>query len=204
MLTVGRLETEKNPLLLADVLAQLRERPALPAAGLRRGADGGGLRGAWRSWAWRTRADLLGYVPINDGLLEVYRSSHAFLHVSWTEGLPQTLFEAFAARPVVATAVGGVPAAVGDSALLVEPGDAGRAGRELCASRDPALRRRSDRGPGWSACATTPWRPRAGGWGLLPGSLEAPAERPGQAALATAAGRSMRRLEPGGVRSLCR
>ncbi len=61
-------------------------------------------------------ADLLGYVPITGGLLDVYRSSHAFLHVSWTEGLPQTLFEAFAAGlPVVATAVGGVPDAVGHS-----------------------------------------------------------------------------------------
>src|SRR5205085_1300166 len=50
---------------------------------------------------------------------------HALLHVSWTEGLPQVLFEAFAARlPVVATAVGGVPAAAGDCAILVEPGDA--------------------------------------------------------------------------------
>ena len=69
-------------------------------------------------------ADLLGYVPITDGLLDVYRSSHAFLHVSWTEGLPQTLFEAFAAGlPVVATAVGGVPDAVGDCRA------AGRAGR---------------------------------------------------------------------------
>ena len=74
-------------------------------------------------------AELLGYVPIDGGLLELYRSSHAFLHVSWTEGLPQTLFEAFAAGlPVVATAVGGVPAAVGDAALLVEPGDAGPPG----------------------------------------------------------------------------
>ena len=36
ILTVGRLETEKNPLLLADVLARLHEqRPALPAADLR-------------------------------------------------------------------------------------------------------------------------------------------------------------------------
>jgi glycosyltransferase involved in cell wall biosynthesis len=42
------------------------------------------------------------------------------------------LFEAFAAGlPVVATAVGGVPDAVGDAALLVPPGDAGAAAAEL-------------------------------------------------------------------------
>ena len=79
---------------------------------------------------------MLGYVPIDGGLLDLYRSSHAFLHVSWTEGLPQTLFEAFASGlPVVATAVGGVPAAVGDAALLVEPGDAGPAGGGAAAHR---------------------------------------------------------------------
>ena len=58
-------------------------------------------------------------------VLEVYRRSHALLHVSWTEGVPQVLFEAFAARlPVVATAVGGVPEAAGGAAILVPPGDA--------------------------------------------------------------------------------
>ncbi|HEX8714693.1 MAG TPA: glycosyltransferase, partial [Solirubrobacteraceae bacterium] len=76
--------------------------------------------------------ELRGYVPIDDGLLELYRSSHAFLHVSWTEGFPQVLVEAFASGlPAVATAVGGVPAAAAGAALLVEPGDAGAAAREL-------------------------------------------------------------------------
>jgi glycosyltransferase involved in cell wall biosynthesis len=60
--------------------------------------------------------------------MELYRSSDVFLHVSWTEGVPQVLFEAFAAGlPVVATRVGGVADAVGDAALLVDPGDAAQA-----------------------------------------------------------------------------
>ena len=77
-------------------------------------------------------------------LAELYRSSHALLHVSWTEGLPQVLFEAFAAGlPVVATEVGGVPAAVGDAALLVPPGDAEAPARALDRiATDPALRER--------------------------------------------------------------
>ena len=42
-----------------------------------------------------------------------YAGADALVHVSWTEGVPQVLLEAFAAGlPVVATAVGGVPAAV--------------------------------------------------------------------------------------------
>jgi glycosyltransferase involved in cell wall biosynthesis len=143
VLTVGRLETEKNPLLLADVLARLREhdqRFRLLVCG--EGAMEADLRQRLEELGVADHADLLGYVPITDGLLEVYRSSHAFLHVSWTEGLPQTLFEAFAAGlPVVATAVGGVPDAVGQAALLVEPGDAAAPAAQLKRlADDPALR----------------------------------------------------------------
>jgi glycosyltransferase involved in cell wall biosynthesis len=145
ILTVGRLETEKNPLLLADVLARLRARDQrfrLLVVG--EGPMSDELSERLRELGVADAADLLGYVPITDGLLEVYRSSHAFLHVSWTEGLPQTLFEAFAAGlPVVATAVGGVPAAVGDAALLVKPGDAEAPAAELLRlAEDPALRGR--------------------------------------------------------------
>ena len=69
------------------------------------------------------RARLLGYLSYSDGLAELFRSSHVLLHVSWTEGLPQILFEAFAARlPVVATAVGGIPSAVGTAVSLIDPG----------------------------------------------------------------------------------
>ena len=98
VLTVSRLETEKNPLLLADVLARLREQdPRFRLLVCGEGPMEGDLRKRLEDLGVADHADLLGYVPITDGLLDVYRSSHAFLHVSWTEGLPQTLFEAFAA-----------------------------------------------------------------------------------------------------------
>ena len=89
-------------------------------------------------------AELLGYVPVDAGLHDLYRSADFFLHVSWTEGLPQVLFEAFAARlPVVATAVGGVPEAGGDAVLLVPPGDAEAPVERLRdLAGDPALRDR--------------------------------------------------------------
>jgi glycosyltransferase involved in cell wall biosynthesis len=129
VLSVGRLETEKNPLLLADVLAGLRARDPrwrLVVAG--EGPMRSELEERLASLGVADGADLLGYVPVDAGLHELYRSADLFLHVSWTEGLPQVLFEAFAARlPIVATAVGGVPEATGGAALLVPPGDAGAA-----------------------------------------------------------------------------
>ncbi|MEA2309180.1 MAG: hypothetical protein QOI65_1466 [Thermoleophilaceae bacterium] len=144
-LSVGRLEREKNPLLLADVLARLRQldpRWRLVVAG--EGPLEGALRDRLRELGVEEAADVRGYVPIDGGLPELYRSSHAFLHISWTEGLPQVLFEAFAAGlPVVATEVGGVPAAAGDAALLVPPGDAERPALELARlGKDAELRAR--------------------------------------------------------------
>ncbi len=133
LLTVGRIDAEKNPLLLAEILARLRAGPRrwrLVVCG----------DGPLREQLQRrlTELELLdsvqlrGYVPIDDGLLALYRSSHAFLHVSLTEGFPQVLVEAFAScLPVVATAVGGVPAAAEGAALLVAPGDADGAARAL-------------------------------------------------------------------------
>ena len=124
VLSVGRLETEKNPLLLADVLAGLRARDRrwrLVVAG--EGPLEGELRARLAELGATGAADLRGYVP-SERLREVYREAHAFLHVSWTEGLPQVLFEAFAARlPVVATDVGSVAEAGCDAVLLVAPGD---------------------------------------------------------------------------------
>jgi glycosyltransferase involved in cell wall biosynthesis len=89
-------------------------------------------------------ADLLGYVPVDAGLHDLYRSADFFLHISWTEGLPQVIFEAFAARlPVVATAVGGVPDAAGEAALLVPAGSAEAAVESLVRlAADDALRSR--------------------------------------------------------------
>jgi glycosyltransferase involved in cell wall biosynthesis len=145
VLSVGRLETEKNPLLLADVLAGLVEhdpRWRLVLAG--EGPLRGELEERLASLGVEEHADLRGYVPVDAGLHELYRSADFFLHVSWTEGLPQVIFEAFAARlPVVATAVGGVPDAAGEAALLVPPGSAEAAVEALVRlADDSALRAR--------------------------------------------------------------
>jgi glycosyltransferase involved in cell wall biosynthesis len=133
LLTVGRLDVEKNPLLLAEIVARLREgqrRWRLLVCG-----DGPlrePLRERVEQLGLGESIELLGYVPIDDGLLDLYRSSHAFLHVSLTEGFPQVLVEAFASGlPAVATAVGGVRAAAEGAALLIEPEDAEAAASAL-------------------------------------------------------------------------
>jgi len=94
-------------------------------------------------------ADLRGYVALEGGLLELYRTSHVFLHVSWTEGLPQVLFEAFASGlPMVATAVGGVPDGVDGAGILIPPGDPGAAvaALERVAGEQPFREELIDRG----------------------------------------------------------
>lgn len=145
VLSVGRLEAEKNPLLLADVMAELRQdgrewRLTVCGDGPLRDA----LRERVETLGLSDRVDVLGFVSLDEGLLDLYRSSHLFLHCSWTEGMPQVLLEAFAARlPVVATAVGGVSDAAAGAAELVPPGDAQAAARALRRlAGDPALRGR--------------------------------------------------------------
>lgn len=143
IISVGRLDPEKNPLLLADVLHELiREGRDVRLIVCGTGSMESRLRERLDALGVADRAELAGYVPLEAGLQELYRSSHALLHVSWTEGVPQVLFEAFAARlPVVATDVGGVAGSAGDAALLVAPGDARAAVRALAQVLDDDAQR---------------------------------------------------------------
>lgn len=144
ILSVGRVDAEKNPLLLADVMAEL----AADGRDWRLTVVGDGdltdeLEQRARTLGVADRVKLAGFIALDDGLLERYRSSHLLLHCSWTEGVPQVLLEAFAARlPIVATAVGGVPDAAAGAAELVPPGNARAAAtavRRIVG--DPELRR---------------------------------------------------------------
>ena len=143
VLSVGRLETEKNPLLLADVLAALRSdgrdwRLVVCGEGSLRGE----LEQRLRELGVAEHAELRGYVA-HESLTRLYRESDLLLHVSWTEGLPQILFEAFAAAlPAVATDVGGIAEAVGDGVELIPAGDAGAAAAALRRLADEPERRR--------------------------------------------------------------
>lgn len=147
LLTVGRLDPEKNPLLLPEIVRDLADR--WPGYSLTVAGDGPLLEAVRRralELDVADRIDLRGYVPNGPQLWELYRASDGFLHVSFTEGLPQVLFEAQSlGLPVVATAVGGVAAALGEgeSGLLVPPADAVAAADAVERLRlDPELRRR--------------------------------------------------------------
>ncbi len=143
MLSVGRIDPEKNPLLLADVLAAaLRAEPRWRLDVCGRGPLTEALGERLHELGIADRATLHGNIPIDDGLLDRYRASHVLLHVSLSEGVPAVLLEAFATRlPVVATAVGGVPDLARDCALLVPPRDAeAAAGALQRLISDPQLR----------------------------------------------------------------
>lgn len=133
MLSVGRLDPEKNPLLLLEILRHALERDTrwrLEVCG-----DGpmlGELSRRAAAMGLSDRVTLHGHVAFGGELWSHYRAAHSLVHVSMTEGAPQVLIEAFAARlPVVATAVGAVADVVGGRGLLVAPRDAAGAADAL-------------------------------------------------------------------------
>lgn len=143
LLMVGRLIREKNTALALDLLARVRER--YPTAGLVVAGDGplrSSLEEKARTLGIAEWVQFLGFVEDVRGLLS---RCDCFLLPSSTEGMPNALLEAMAAAaPIVATQVGGIPAAITDGVegLLVPPGDTERLSAAV--SRvldDPRLRR---------------------------------------------------------------
>ena len=147
LLWVGRVDPEKNPLLLPDVLARLRARdPRWRLTMLGTGSLVGEVERRAAEVGVADTLKLAGYVANGPDLFARYRASHALVNVSDTEGLPQVVFEAHAAGiPVVATDVGGTRAGLGDGAsgLLVPPRDADAVALALSrVAGDEPLRRR--------------------------------------------------------------
>ena len=118
---VGRLSQEKGLDVLLAALAHVRDRPVTVAV-IGSGAERAALE------ADAVRLGVNGAVrwmgQINDAP-RLYRGFDLFVLSSRTEGTPIALFEAMDAEvPVVATAVGGVPAVVSAAeAALIPPED---------------------------------------------------------------------------------
>jgi glycosyltransferase involved in cell wall biosynthesis len=131
---VGRLSREKGMDVLLAALAQLRDRPVTVAV-IGSGSERAALvadadrRGVAESVRW------LGQV--NDAP-RLFCGFDLFVLSSRTEGTPIALFEAMdAGIPVVATAVGGVPAVVSSTeAYLVPPEDPAALARAIRESYD--------------------------------------------------------------------
>ncbi len=128
LLTVGRIDREKNPLLLVEAMAALERahpgRYSLTWVGTGPLEEDVRRRAAELGVADRIR--MLGFVAFGPELLALYREAHAFVHVSLTEGVPAVLIEALASgTAVIATDVGGVGEALdeGRAGELVPPSD---------------------------------------------------------------------------------
>lgn len=163
ILIVGRLSREKSHVLLVEAFARLRTlAPAIPARLLILG-DGPELAAIERT----ARAlDCLPQVSLlgrSADVLPYYAAADLAVLASKSEGSPNALLEAMAARvPVVATAVGGVPEIVthGETALLVPPSDAGALADALAQAlgRDEEARAMAERAHALILAQYTPKR----------------------------------------------
>lgn len=124
IVVVGRVDPEKNPLILLEVAERIKGKNWRIVV-----AGSGSLTERLSSEIKARSLDgvlvLLGRLD-RETLWELYAQSTLLLHVSLTEGQPQVLYEAAAAGlPIIATAVGGVAAALGygTRGVLVPPSD---------------------------------------------------------------------------------
>ncbi len=123
--SAGRLSPEKGFDILVEAAAQVVARDA--AIGFVHFGDGPEREKIVRRIATLGLQDTFALAGLRNDLDSFYPFFDLLVLPSHTEGLPNVVLEAFAARvPVVATAVGGTPEVVEDgvNGYLVPPGDA--------------------------------------------------------------------------------
>ena len=117
---VGRLSREKGLDVLLAALAGARDRSVLVAV-MGEGRERGRLEAQAQALGLAPSVRWLGLVPRSASL---YAAFDVFVLSSRTEGTPIALFEAMAAQvPIVASAVGGVPAVVTSAEAALVPAD---------------------------------------------------------------------------------
>jgi glycosyltransferase involved in cell wall biosynthesis len=130
--SAGRLSPEKGFEVLLEAAARLHARDE--SVGFIHFGDGPGRRALAQAIDDAGLQDVFILAGMRSDLDCYYPFFDAFALPSFTEGLPNVVLEAFAARvPVVATAVGGTPEVVddGQSGYLVPPGDPARLAERL-------------------------------------------------------------------------
>lgn len=141
--SIGRLAPEKNHQLLLDAFARVAE---IEGQALLLLAGGGELR---QTLEFQVEALGLGgrvrFLGVRTDIPDLLGACDACVLTSHWEGLGLAVMEAMAAgKPVIATAVGGVPELVVDGAtgLLVPPGDAAALAEAMSVLLHDAARRR--------------------------------------------------------------
>jgi glycosyltransferase involved in cell wall biosynthesis len=140
VIAIGRLTEQKGHTFLLDAVARMEphERPLVSIVGdgplrarLEAQAAAGGL------------SDVVRFLGVRGDVPQLVARCDVLVLPSLWEGLPLAAIEAMAAaRPVIASRVGGVPEAVieGETGILVPPGDSlALMGAIMRISRDPAL-----------------------------------------------------------------
>jgi glycosyltransferase involved in cell wall biosynthesis len=148
LLTVGRMEPEKTPLVLVDAVGILERRT--PGRYHLTWVGAGAMRPLVKARVAAVgiadRVSLRGFVPGGDELFALYRDADIFVHVAATEAFGQVLVEAQALGvPVVGTDVGGVSGVLDDgrAGLLVRAHDPSALADAIeRLDRDADLRRR--------------------------------------------------------------
>ena len=125
ILCVGRLVPEKGQLILLRAVARLREQGVsahLVLVG--DGPDANRLRRSIDALGLQEHIEMLGALS-RERVAELHRQADVFCLPSFAEGVPVVLMEAMSVeRPVVATAIAGIPELVHDgvSGAVVPPG----------------------------------------------------------------------------------
>ena len=122
LVAMGNLYPVKGHRHLINALAAVAsQHPHVHLAIAGRGECEAALRAQATALGVAARVHLLGFRADIETLLG---GADLFVHPSLAEGLPLAILEAmFAARPIIASAVGEIPEALGGEGVLVEPGD---------------------------------------------------------------------------------
>ncbi len=123
---IGRLSREKGVSYLIDAMQILfKEDAGIGLNIVGSGVEEASLRAKVARQGLKGRINFLGYIPYGDKrIFRLYRETLAFVLPSVTEGFPKVILEAMTNRtPVIATAVGGIPAVIKDgfNGVLVSP-----------------------------------------------------------------------------------